>query len=114
LLRLPVGTFHQGVPNRDLVLVGLLLLVLGLSRTYSRSLRSINKYRVDRDTRRKSAASMIGRENVKTVQERLGHSTADLTLNTYTHLMAGSQAGAAEKMEKVWAAAQKARKGNDP
>jgi len=39
--------------------------------------------------------------DVKTVQERLGHSTAVMTLNTYAHFMPGAQAGAAAKLDAI-------------
>ncbi|MCH2516412.1 MAG: hypothetical protein MK134_12905 [Dehalococcoidia bacterium] len=35
--------------------------------------------------------------NVKLVSERLGHSSAAFTMDTYTHLMDDAQAEAAEK-----------------
>lgn len=43
--------------------------------------------------------------DVKTVQERLGHSTAVMTLNTYAHVMAGAQASAATKLNAILNAA---------
>jgi integrase len=39
--------------------------------------------------------------DVKTVQERLGHSTATMTLNTYSHVMAGAQSQAAAKLNAI-------------
>ena len=35
--------------------------------------------------------------DIKTVQERLGHSTATMTLNTYSHVLEGAQAQAAAR-----------------
>lgn len=46
--------------------------------------------------------------DVKTVQERLGHSTAVMTLNTYAHVMAGAQAMAATKLDVILNAATEA------
>lgn len=40
-------------------------------------------------------------ENVKVVQERLGHSTPVLTLTTYTHVLPGQQAQASERLQRV-------------
>jgi integrase len=51
---------------------------------------------------------------VKEVQERLGHSTAVMTLNTYAHFVPGAQAGAAAKLNTILATADQspaARKG---
>jgi integrase len=42
---------------------------------------------------------------VKTVQERLGHSTAVMTLNIYAHVMAGAQEAAATKLNAILNAA---------
>jgi integrase len=40
-------------------------------------------------------------ENLKVVQERLGHSTPMLTLTTYTHVLPGQQAQASERLQQV-------------
>lgn len=40
-------------------------------------------------------------ENVKVVQERLGHSTPMLTLTTYTHVLPGQQAQASERLQAI-------------
>lgn len=47
-----------------------------------------------------SIALMAG-VNPKTVQQRLGHSTVSLTLNTYSHLLPGVEDEAARKMNEV-------------
>jgi integrase len=47
--------------------------------------------------------------DVKTVQERLGHSTAVMTLNIYSHVLCGAQVEAAKKMNAVLATAEKVR-----
>lgn len=39
-------------------------------------------------------------ENVKVVSERLGHASAALTLDVYSHVVPDMQQGAAERMEK--------------
>ncbi|MBM3997714.1 MAG: site-specific integrase [Planctomycetes bacterium] len=56
---------------------------------------------------RHSCASMllVTGTDIKTVQERLGHSTPIQTLNTYSHVMAGSQSAAAEKLNAILASA---------
>jgi integrase len=41
--------------------------------------------------------------DIKTVQERLGHSTAVMTLTTYSHVLEGAQAQAAEKLGAILA-----------
>ena len=40
-------------------------------------------------------------ENVKVVSERLGHASAALTLDTYSHVLPDMQQGAAERMETI-------------
>jgi integrase len=44
--------------------------------------------------------------DVKTVQERLGHSTAVMTLTTYAHVLEGAQAAAAAKLNGILTAAK--------
>jgi integrase len=39
--------------------------------------------------------------DIKTVQERLGHSTATMTLNTYSHVLSGAQAEAARRLQVI-------------
>jgi integrase len=44
---------------------------------------------------------MAAGEHPKVVQERLGHATIQLTLDTYTHVVEGLQARASERLEKL-------------
>lgn len=46
--------------------------------------------------------------DVKTVQQRLGHSTPIMTLNIYSHVLAGAQTEAAKKMHTILGAAANA------
>ena len=39
---------------------------------------------------------------MKAVQERLGHSTFQLTADTYAHLLQGAQAEAAERVDRLF------------
>jgi integrase len=41
---------------------------------------------------------LAGGEHPKVVSERLGHATVALTLDTYSHLLAGLQEAAAERL----------------
>ena len=51
------------------------------------------------DLRHTSASLMLAAGvNIKLVSERLGHSSAAFTMDTYTHLMDDAQAEAAEKL----------------
>ena len=52
-----------------------------------------------------TAATLLLAQGVhpKIVQEMLGHSTISLTLDTYSHVIPGLQAEAAEKMEALLA-----------
>jgi integrase len=49
--------------------------------------------------------------DVKTVQERLGHSTPMMTLNVYSHAMAGAQSAAAAKLNAILEGANAAKNG---
>jgi integrase len=54
------------------------------------------------DLRHTSASLLLAAgEHVKVVQERLGHATVTLTLDTYAHLLPDAQAGAAAKLDKL-------------
>jgi integrase len=55
---------------------------------------------------RHSAASLLLAlgEHPKVVQERLGHSSIALTMDTYSHVMAGMQAGATNRLAAALAA----------
>jgi integrase len=44
---------------------------------------------------------MAAGEHPKVVQERLGHSTITLTLDTYTHVVPGMQELAASRLESL-------------
>jgi integrase len=52
---------------------------------------------------------LLAGENIKVVSERLGHSTTNLTLNTYSHVLDGMQEQAAAKIDVLFrAGAEKA------
>lgn len=54
------------------------------------------------DLRHTSASMLIrAKAHIKVIQERLGHSTVRLTMDTYGHLMAGLQSEAASHMESA-------------
>ena len=54
------------------------------------------------DLRHTSATLLLASgENVKVVSERLGHASAALTLDVYSHVLPDMQHGAAERMEKL-------------
>ena len=42
-----------------------------------------------------------GGDDIKTVQENLGHATAAFTLNVYGHVTAGMRQASADRMEKM-------------
>ena len=56
---------------------------------------------------RHSAASLLLAlgENPKLVQERPGHSTITLTMDTYSHVLEGSQQQATSRLEQAFATA---------
>ncbi|MEO2036167.1 MAG: tyrosine-type recombinase/integrase [Planctomycetaceae bacterium] len=55
------------------------------------------------DLRHTQASLMLAAKvPMKVVQERLGHSDYSLTANTYTHLMQGAQADAAEAVDRLF------------
>lgn len=67
----------------------------------------------DRDGRRSASHSTVRSQahngdslltagvHPKVVQERLGHSTSKLTLDTYSHVMPSMQQGATESSERI-------------
>jgi integrase len=61
---------------------------------------------------RHTHASLLIHEGVhpKKISERLGHSSIKLTMDTYGHLFEGSDRDSAEKMERLFAAKNTARK----
>jgi hypothetical protein len=63
------------------------------------------------DLRHSSATLLIeAGEHPKVVQERLGHSTIQLTLDTYTHVVPGMRERAAAKLESLLDAEERRRK----
>lgn len=48
---------------------------------------------------------LVRRENPKVVQERLGPTNASMTLNTYSHVLAGIQEQATARLEEAFATA---------
>jgi integrase len=64
------------------------------------------------DLRHTNATQLFqGRIPVKAVAERLGHSTATLTLNTYAHVLPGMRSDAARVMEALLSDEQEEKKG---
>ena len=53
---------------------------------------------------RHSTATLLlaSSENIKTIQERLGHTTARITLDVYTHSLPNQQESATDKLEKMF------------
>ncbi len=47
-------------------------------------------------------------ENMKVIQERLGHADVNLTLSTYSHVLDGMQAQASDKLETMFYQSQRA------
>jgi integrase len=56
---------------------------------------------------RHTAATMLleAKEHAKVVQERLGHSTISITLDTYSHVSPSMQRGAADKLDAIFSTA---------
>ena len=73
-----------------------------LSLTYLRHVRSIGIWGVRFHDLRHTHASLMLRQGVhpKIVQERLGHSTVSITLDTYSHVTPGLQEAAAQRFEE--------------
>ena len=51
-------------------------------------------------------------ENMKVIQERLGHADVNLTLNTYSYVLERMQAQASDKLETLLYEKKKAKKGS--
>lgn len=76
-----------------------------LLRHFHESLAKARIPRVKFHSLRHSYASLqlLSGTHPKVVQEALGHSSIELTLNTYSHLLPGLQKEAAEKIDKIFA-----------
>lgn len=70
---------------------------------FERLLKSAELPRIRFHDMRHSHATMLLQKNVqpKIVQERLGHSTISLTMDTYSHIMPGMQEEATEKVSEA-------------
>lgn len=74
-----------------------------ITRTYPRLLEKAGLQRIRfHDLRHTHATLMLARDvHPKIVQERLGHSSITVTMNTYTHVLPGLQREAARKVEEL-------------
>lgn len=60
------------------------------------------------DLRHSAATLLLSQgENPKVVQERLGHSTIGVTMDTYSHVLPDIQRGAAERLDRFFSEAEK-------
>jgi integrase len=73
------------------------------SAEFARQLRLAGQPRIRFHDLRHTHASHLLRQGVhpKVVSERLGHASVGITLDTYSHLLPGMQAEAAEKIDQV-------------
>ena len=78
-----------------------------ISHSFAKVVRRLGLGGVRLHDLRHTHASLMLREGVhpKVVQERLGHSTISVTLDTYSHTTPGLQAAAAETFDKALAGA---------
>lgn len=58
--------------------------------------------------------SLKAGDDIKTVQENLGHATASFTLSTYAHATPGMKRESANRMGSIFAASAKAQKQQNP
>lgn len=74
-----------------------------LLKDFKELLRQCNLPEIRFHDLRHTAATLMLQQNVhpKVVQERLGHADISLTLNTYSHVMPGMQADAAERLDEL-------------
>jgi len=81
-----------------------------ITHAFSRAVRRLGLPQVRFHDLRHTHASLLLAQNVhpKVVQERLGHSTIAITLDTYSHSIPGLQGAAAKAFEGIMAAAQAA------
>ncbi|MSR06985.1 MAG: site-specific integrase [Gemmatimonadetes bacterium] len=77
-----------------------------VQRHFNRVIREAGIRRIrPYDLRHTCATLLLGAgENVKVVSERLGHASAALTLDVYSHVLPDMQQGAAERMESIMTA----------
>ena len=103
-----------GVPMTDDTLVfgwadGQLMQPNSLSRAWRRIVRSVGLPGVRLHDARHTHASLMLQQNIhpKVVQERLGHSSIAITLDTYSHAVPGLQSAAALGFDQAIARAIK-------
>lgn len=73
-----------------------------LSKAFRRVVKTAELAGISLHKLRHTHASLLSAEavNIKAISERLGHSNVSLTLNVYSHLLPGTQAQAAEVLDR--------------
>ena len=76
-----------------------------VQRHFNKVIRAAGLHRIRPYDLRHTSASLLlaAGENVKVVSERLGHASAALTLDVYSHTLPDMQQGAADKLEILFA-----------
>jgi integrase len=74
-----------------------------LSQMFAKWIVSVDVPRVRFHDLRHTHATLLFKvgEHPKVVSERLGHASVKITLDTYSHVLPGMQAGAASKLDAV-------------
>lgn len=74
-----------------------------LKRHYERALKKANLPKIRFHDLRHTYASLLieQRENIKYIQSQLGHSSPNVTLNVYAHLMKPANQEAAPRLENA-------------
>lgn len=78
------------------------LSLVGLSHKFTRTVRSLGIEATFHDTRHTYASMLLKAGiNIKVIQECLGHSNIQQTMNTYAHLYAGAKEEVATKVDEM-------------
>jgi len=84
--------------------LGTFVLPTNLGRAFRLLIKDIDVKQIRFHDLRHTHASLLFRQNVhpKIVQERLGHSTIQMTLDTYSHMLPNMQEAAAQKLDEMF------------
>lgn len=86
--------------------LGTFVLPTNIGRTFRLLIAKLEVKKIRFHDLRHTHASLLFKQNVhpKIVQERLGHSTIQITLDTYSHMLPNMQEAAAQKLDEIFKA----------
>lgn len=103
-IKLKIG---EGYDNQDFVVatkVGTFVLPTNLGRAFRLICNKLEIPKIRFHDLRHTHASLLFSQNIhpKIVQERLGHSSIEITLDTYSHMLPNMQESAAQKLDEMF------------